>query len=109
MVIPLRPLMVAGVLMYFPLFFKVLSRSPSSVPGAIFAATMLASCTTPPAPEVSEPACPEIRPMVCTTIYAPVCATHSDGRLETHASSCNACADESVVDYLDGPCEENAQ
>ena len=39
-------------------------------------------------------------------IYAPVCALHSDGREETHASSCNACADETVSSYRDSACEE---
>ena len=106
MVIPLRPLTSTGVLMHFSLVFKVLTRAI----GVLFAALLLASCTTtPPAPELTQSACPATRPMVCTTIYAPVCATHNDGRLETHASSCNACADETVVDYVDGPCEENAQ
>ncbi len=39
-------------------------------------------------------------------IYAPVCAVHSDGRLSTMASSCNACADDSVTAYSDGPCAD---
>jgi len=39
-------------------------------------------------------------------IYAPVCATHMDGREETHASACNACADDTVATYTDGACEE---
>jgi hypothetical protein len=50
-------------------------------------------------------ACAEPRPQVCTMIYAPVCAEHRDGHRETHASDCNACADETVVAHRDGPCE----
>ena len=41
-------------------------------------------------------------------IYAPVCAVHSDGSEETLASACNACADETVVDFRDGACEEDS-
>jgi hypothetical protein len=41
-------------------------------------------------------------------IYAPVCAEHRDGHRETHASDCNACADETVVAHTDGPCEPRA-
>ena len=68
---------------------------------------LVAGCMTPPPPpENPLAACPETRPMVCTTIYAPVCASHSDGHQETHASSCNACADETVTGYVDGVCEE---
>lgn len=50
-------------------------------------------------------ACTEPRPQVCTMIYAPVCAEHSDGHRETHASDCNACADDTVVAHTAGPCE----
>jgi hypothetical protein len=38
-------------------------------------------------------------------IYAPVCAEHRDGHRETHASDCNACADDTVVAHTAGPCE----
>lgn len=41
-------------------------------------------------------------------IYAPVCARHADGREETLASACNACANETVIDYRDGSCEDAA-
>lgn len=42
-------------------------------------------------------------------IYAPVCAQHSDGSRETHASACNACADDTVSTYVAGPCAGAAQ
>ncbi|MEE4277226.1 MAG: hypothetical protein V2I82_02020 [Halieaceae bacterium] len=74
----------------------------------------LAGCTTAaPAPrevaaQDAPELCPDTRPQVCTMIYAPVCAEHSDGRRETLASACNACADNSVQRYVDGPCEEGS-
>ncbi|MDP5053256.1 MAG: hypothetical protein NWP69_05670 [Congregibacter sp.] len=39
-------------------------------------------------------------------IFAPVCATHSDGNLQTHASGCNACADDQVASYVNGACDD---
>ena len=87
--------------MPFPQFFKVLALSP------LLALTL--GCTTMAQDSAeAQPLCPDPRPMVCTTIYAPVCAVHSDGREETHASSCNACADDTVVDYRQGACEDDA-
>jgi hypothetical protein len=76
---------------------------------------LLAACAASAPPpqeataETGPTACPETRPQVCTMIYAPVCAAHSDGRRETHASACNACADETALSYTDGPCEESTQ
>lgn len=71
------------------------------------ATLLVVGCVAPPpSVENSLAACPETRPMVCTTIYAPVCASHEDGHRETHASSCNACADETVTGYVDGVCQE---
>lgn len=92
--------------MSFPLFFNALS-------GAAVVLTVAACATAPvPVPEAASPvaspagACEEPRPQVCTMIYAPVCANHTDGRVETHASACNACADDTVATYVDGACEE---
>ena len=49
-------------------------------------------------------ACPDPRPQVCTMEWAPVCASRVDSLTKTYASACNACADDQVVDYLDGEC-----
>jgi hypothetical protein len=89
--------------MPFPLIFKVLTLIAVSL-GTV-------ACSTAPAapPAVEAPAanaCKDPRPQVCTTIYAPVCATHSDGHRETHASGCNACADDTALTYTEGVCEE---
>lgn len=71
----------------------------------------LAGCTVSPAPEppplIAEPvSCGSPRPQVCTMIYAPVCARHADDSEQTHASACNACADDTVLAYTPGPCDE---
>lgn len=83
-------------------------RSRSALPLFVLPALVAsAGCTTPPAPE-AEPSgeCREPRPQVCTMIYAPVCAEHADARFETHSSNCNACADDTVVRYTDGACQD---
>ena len=85
--------------MHFPLFFSVLT------------AALTSACATPEVakntPETAvEAHCEEPRPQICTMIYAPVCAARSDGANETYASQCNACADDSVQSYVDGPCAE---
>lgn len=69
----------------------------------------LGGCAADPLADSSQStgpiACTEPRPQVCTMIYAPVCAEHRDGHRETHASDCNACADDTVVAHSAGPCE----
>lgn len=68
---------------------------------------LIAGCTRTPAPRLPDVvSCREPRPQVCTMVYAPVCALHADGRRRTHASSCNACADDTVLQYRQGSCEE---
>lgn len=89
--------------MSFPLNFKALTLA------AVSAGAVACSATTPSAPEADIPTantCQEPRPQVCTTIYAPVCARHADGHEETHASACNACADDTTTAYRNGACEE---
>jgi hypothetical protein len=96
LVLPLR-LFCVGTIMRFPWVFSALTVL------AVSACTAVAV----PEPEVSPiVACEDPRPQVCTMIFAPVCATHEDGHLETHASSCNACANDQVLQYLPGACEE---
>ncbi|WP_439101556.1 hypothetical protein [Congregibacter sp.] len=69
--------------------------------------TATAGCATPVEPEIpSFTTCEEPRPQVCTMIFAPVCATTVTGELTNHASGCNACADDQVLTYVDGACEE---
>ena len=52
--------------------------------------------------------CPAHRPEICTREYRPVCATlesnASPVRQKTYATGCTACADPSVVSYIDGAC-----
>jgi hypothetical protein len=67
---------------------------------------LLAACSTPPPAASLRTQCTTPRPQVCTMIYAPVCALHEDGRERSHASGCNACADDTAVDYREGSCEE---
>ncbi|EAQ98689.1 hypothetical protein [Congregibacter litoralis] len=67
----------------------------------------VSGCATPVEPEIPNfTTCKEPRPQVCTMIFAPVCATTVSGGLATHASGCNACADDQVLTYVDGACEE---
>ncbi len=75
---------------------------------------VLAGCSTPasqPAPAVPlapgpVTSCTDPRPQVCTMEYAPVCASLAVGGFRTYASGCNACADEAVSGYQQGPCSE---
>lgn len=68
--------------------------------------SLIGACVTTPSTEDTATVCADPRPQVCTMLYAPVCATHRDSHLETHSSSCNACADDTVVSYRSGVCEE---
>lgn len=77
--------------------FILLACAPVPEPPAMPAASVV-----PPG------ACVEPRPQVCTMIYAPVCAQHKDGHSETHSSGCNACADDTVMRYEQGTCEDTA-
>ena len=73
---------------------------------SLLTAAALSACTTAPEPDTSLlTACEDPRPQVCTMIYMPVCAAHADGRRETLASACNACADATVTGYEAGPCD----
>ena len=78
---------------------------------AVLLLPALAACAAQPSPEPTPEAlglCEDPRPQVCTMIYAPVCALHRDGHVETHSSSCNACADDTVSRYVEGSCEDGA-
>lgn len=89
--------------MTFPLLFKVLTLAAVTL-GAVACATAPPAAPEPDVADVSS--CTEPRPQVCTMIYAPVCAIHTDGHSETHASACNACADDTATAYRNGACEE---
>jgi hypothetical protein len=82
--------------MRFPFLFNVL------------ASMALVGCTAArePSDAAAGHACTSPRPQVCTMIWAPVCADHRDGSRSTHASACNACADDTVTGYRDGACED---
>ncbi|MFK8041606.1 hypothetical protein [Congregibacter sp.] len=80
---------------------------PISVLTLAVVAAVATGCATPAEPVVPlVTSCEEPRPQVCTMIFAPVCATGISGELSTHASGCNACADDQVNSYVDGACEE---
>ena len=69
--------------------------------------TGCATSTEPAPPDLPLiTSCESPRPQVCTMIFAPVCASRKDDNVETYASGCNACADDQVVSYLDGACED---
>ncbi len=100
--------------MPFPLRFSALAAlAPrvSAVAAPAFLGVLLTgACAAPPEIAVADggpTSCSEPRPQVCTMIYAPVCAEHNGGRFETHASACNACADDTTLAYVDGLCEED--
>lgn len=65
---------------------------------------LAAGCAGGGDPGVSR--CEAPRPQLCTMRYAPVCATLAGGGQATYSSGCNACADEAVVSYRDGRCED---
>ncbi|MBE9540348.1 MAG: hypothetical protein IMF06_14790 [Proteobacteria bacterium] len=71
------------------------------------AAIILTACANGPVSEPASPpgtACTDPRPQVCTMEYNPVCATLAAGGSKQYASPCNACADDAVSAYLQGPC-----
>ncbi|EED30642.1 hypothetical protein NOR53_24 [gamma proteobacterium NOR5-3] len=88
--------------MRFPLLISALTLA--SLAG------FMTACATPMEPVAVEvpslTACEGPRPQVCTMIFAPVCASRADGKLETYASGCNACADDQVSSYRNGACED---
>lgn len=60
----------------------------------------------PPLDSGAPTACAPPRPEVCTMVYEPVCATLADNLAQSqYSSACNACADDRVVAYREGPCE----
>lgn len=65
---------------------------------------LLSGCAGQPASEKLP--CPEQRPQVCTMEYNPACGVLADGQRKEYSSPCNACADDQVVDVLQGPCTE---
>lgn len=74
---------------------------------ALVLAFLLSACSSQkPVETVSTVQCTEPRPQVCTMEYAPVCATGVDGTSKHYASGCNACADDTVIEYLPGSCAE---
>ena len=83
--------------------------SPLFGVAGLLAAVGIAGCAQQPAgADASLNACQEPRPQVCTMIYAPVCAQRGDGSEETLSSPCNACADDTVVAYQGGACEDDS-
>ena len=85
-------------------------RSPCRTP-LVAALCALAACAGAPREESDTPAvdpmvCTAPRPQVCTMLYDPVCALRSDGLRETLSSPCNACADDGVVRWSPGSCED---
>lgn len=95
--------------MRFLFFFRTLTLPIALLAGGC--ASRVEPPEVPEAPPSTVPrtvACEAPRPQVCTMIYLPVCAEHTDGRLETHASACNACADDTVIAYRNDACEDAA-
>jgi len=58
----------------------------------------------PPQPPPGVTACTNPRPQACYMIYRPVCGTRTDGTRRTYSNDCTACADQSVVNHVSGPC-----
>ena len=71
---------------------------------------LLTGCLASPPPQPSlqttGTVCSEPRPQVCTMEYAPVCASVAAGGRKSYSSGCNACADDSVSSFEQGPCPE---
>lgn len=77
------------------------------------ASCMLLACgekeqiASPPgqAPAAPAGACQEPRPEICTMDYQPVCG-YGDKHQKTYSNGCSACADASVLGWVQGACEE---
>lgn len=63
--------------------------------------------------------CSDPRPEMCTREYRPVCASRDSGircvtepcpgtELKTYGNACDACADQSVISYNPGACDEES-
>lgn len=50
--------------------------------------------------------CTDPRPELCTMQYAPACAVLKAGGEREYASGCNACSDDAVTGYREGPCAQ---
>ncbi len=60
---------------------------------------------TQPAPAApGQVMCTEPRRTACTFDYRPVCGTKRDGTRQTYGNACTACADQTVVSHIPGPC-----
>lgn len=57
------------------------------------------------APAAPVGACQEPRPEFCTMDYQPVCG-YGDKHQQTYSNGCSACADASVLGWVQGACEE---
>ncbi len=77
---------------------------------AVALLTLLTGCLSSPPPQPTLQStgsvCQDPRPQVCTMEYAPVCATLAAGGKKTYSSGCNACADDAVSAFEQGPCPE---
>jgi cytochrome c5 len=50
--------------------------------------------------------CEEPRPEVCTMDYRSVCAGLANGGQKTYSNGCSACADVSVMSWIEGSCPD---
>lgn len=76
---------------------------------ASFVLAVVAGCSSssPPQPITSlDTPCTAPRPQVCTMEYAPVCASLARGGRADYSSGCNACADDAVLSYVEGVCDD---
>lgn len=86
----------------------------------VISALFLAACAHQPQENTVKPevtTCPEQRSQICTREYFPVCATRDTGircvttpcpssEEKTYGNGCTACADEKVMEYRIGACEQ---
>ena len=49
--------------------------------------------------------CPQERSKMCTRDYRPTCGTKENGEIKEYSNSCTACADPSVVSWVEGSCQ----